>query len=171
MSEKKKVILYTDGACSGNPGLGGYAGILMYGEARREYSGAEKQTTNNRMEVRAVIEGLKRLKYPCLVEVYSDSAYTVNAFVNGWIYGWAKKGWKKADGKPVLNVDLWEELYQLTRIHEVTFYKVAGHADNEDNNRCDELARGAISDLRKSLSPEELAELEQAKENVAEENT
>ena len=91
---KKRVILYTDGACSGNPGLGGYAGILMYGEARREYSGSDKSTTNNRMEVMAVIEGLKRLKYPCAVEIYSDSAYTVNAFVNGWIYGWKKKGWK-----------------------------------------------------------------------------
>lgn len=162
MTEKKKVILYTDGACSGNPGLGGYAGILMYGEAKREYNGADKQTTNNRMEVQAVIEGLKRLKYPCTVDVYSDSAYTVNAFTNGWIYGWAKKNWKKADGKPVLNVDLWEELYQLTRIHEVTFYKVKGHADNEYNNRCDELARQAISELRKSLSPEELAALQAA---------
>lgn len=160
MTEKKRVILYTDGACSGNPGLGGYAGILMYGEVKREYNGADKQTTNNRMEVQAVIEGLKRLKYPCLVDVYSDSAYTVNAFTNGWIYGWAKKNWKKADGKPVLNVDLWEELYQLTRIHEVTFYKVKGHADNEYNNRCDELARQAISELRKSLSPEELAALQ-----------
>ncbi len=160
MTEKKKVILYTDGACSGNPGLGGYAGILMYGEAKREYNGADKQTTNNRMEVQAVIEGLKRLKYPCMVDVYSDSAYTVNAFTNGWIYGWAKKNWKKADGKPVLNVDLWEELYRLTRIHEVTFYKVKGHADNEYNNRCDELARQAISELRKSLSPEELAALQ-----------
>lgn len=170
MTEKKKVILYTDGACSGNPGLGGYAGILMYGEAKREYNGADKQTTNNRMEVQAVIEGLKRLKYPCMVDVYSDSAYTVNAFTNGWIYGWAKKNWKKADGKPVLNVDLWEELYQLTRMHEVTFYKVKGHADNEYNNRCDELARQAISELRKSLSPEELAALQasqSAEENEA----
>ena len=95
MSEKKKVILYTDGACSGNPGLGGYAGILIYGEHRREYSAAEKETTNNRMEVLAVIEGLKLLKYPCIVDVYSDSAYTVNAFLNGWIYAWKKSGWKR----------------------------------------------------------------------------
>ena len=95
MNEKKKVILYTDGACSGNPGLGGYAGILIYGEHRLEYNAAEKQTTNNRMEVLAVIAGLKRLKYPCIVDVYSDSAYTVNAFLNGWIYGWKKNGWKK----------------------------------------------------------------------------
>ncbi len=163
MSEKKRVILYTDGACSGNPGLGGYAGILMYRDVKREYSGAEKQTTNNRMEVQAVIEGLKRLKYPCVVDVYSDSAYTVNAFENGWIYGWEKKGWKKADGKPVLNVELWEELYALTRTHEVNFHKVAGHADDELNNRCDEIARQAITDLRKTLTPEELAELEPPK--------
>lgn len=163
MTEKKTVILYTDGACSGNPGLGGFAGILMYGDAKREYNGAEKQTTNNRMEVIAVIEGLKRLKYPCKVEVYSDSAYTVNAFNNGWIYSWKKNGWKKADKKEVLNVDLWEELYALTKVHEITFHKVAGHADNEYNNRCDELARGAIMELRKTLSPEELEYLERLK--------
>ena len=120
-------------------------------DVKREYSGAEAQTTNNRMEVMAVIVGLKRLKYPCKVDVYSDSAYTVNAFLNGWVYGWKKAGWKKADGKPVLNVDLWEELYALTQIHEVVFHKVAGHADNELNNRCDELARGAITELRKTL--------------------
>ena len=160
MSEKKRVTLYTDGACSGNPGLGGYAGILIYGENRREYSAAEKQTTNNRMEVLAVIEGLKRLKYPCIVDVYSDSAYTVNAFANGWIYAWKKSDWKKADKKPVQNVDLWEELYALTKMHEVTFHKVAGHADNELNNRCDELARGAIVELCKTLPAEELMELD-----------
>ena len=147
---KKAVTLYTDGACSGNPGLGGYGGILIYGEAKREYFVAEEETTNNRMEIMAVIEGLKRLKYPCIVDVYSDSAYTVNAFLNGWIYAWKKSGWKKTDGKPVLNVDLWEELYALTNVHEITFHKVAGHADNELNNRCDELARGAITQLRKS---------------------
>ena len=156
--EKKTVILYTDGACSGNPGLGGYAGILIYGDFKREYSGAEVDTTNNRMEVMAVLEGLKRLKYPCKVEVYSDSAYTVNAFTNGWIYAWKKGGWKKADGKAVLNVDLWEELYQKTREHEVTFHKVAGHADNELNNRCDELARAAIIELRASLPVKEIVD-------------
>ncbi len=155
MSEKKKVTLYTDGACSGNPGLGGYGGILIYGEVEREYSGAEQETTNNRMEITAVIVGLKCLKYPCRVEVYSDSAYTVNAFNEGWIYGWKKKNWKKADGKEVQNQDLWEELYALTQTHEVTFHKVAGHADNERNNRCDALARGAIVALRASLPVEE----------------
>ena len=151
---KKQVTLYTDGACSGNPGLGGYGGILIYGEHKREYSGSETQTTNNRMEVLAVIVGLERLKYPCKVDIYSDSAYTVNAFVNGWIYAWKKGGWKKADGKAVQNVDLWERLYALTQTHEVTFHKVAGHADNELNNRCDALARGAIADLRKTLPPD-----------------
>ena len=151
---KKKVILYTDGACSGNPGLGGYGGILSYLGVNREYYGSEVSTTNNRMEILAVIEGLKRLKYPCIVEVYSDSAYTVNAFLNGWIYSWMKNGWKKADGKAVLNVDLWQELYALTKTHEVTFHKVAGHADNEMNNRCDELARGAIKELRANLPPD-----------------
>ncbi len=151
---KKTVTLYTDGACSGNPGIGGYGGILIYGEVQREYSGAEVQTTNNRMELMAVIAGLQKLKYPCIVEIYSDSAYTVNAFLNGWIYAWKKNGWKKADGKAVLNVDLWETLYSLTKTHEVTFHKVAGHADNALNNRCDELARGAIVELRKTLPPE-----------------
>ncbi len=155
MNEKKQVALYTDGACSGNPGLGGYGGILIYGEIEREYSGAEENTTNNRMEIMAVIVGLKRLKYPCKVEVYSDSAYTVNAFNEGWLHAWRKKGWKKADGKEVQNQDLWEELYALTKTHEVTFHKVAGHADNERNNRCDALARGAIVELRKSLPVEE----------------
>ncbi len=151
MKEKKKVILYTDGACSGNPGIGGYGGILSYGEIEKEYTGGEKETTNNRMELSAVIEGLKRLKYSCAVEVYSDSAYTVNAFLEGWIYGWAKNGWKKADGKAVQNADLWQELYALTKTHEVTFHKVAGHADDERNNRCDALARGAIAKLRKEF--------------------
>ena len=152
----KNVTLYTDGACSGNPGPGGYGGILMYEDFKREYNGFEENTTNNRMEILAVIVGLKRLKYPCSVDVYSDSAYTVNAFLNGWIYGWIKNGWKKADNKPVQNVDLWQELYSLTKLHEVRFHKVAGHADNPFNNRCDELARGAIEELRSSLKLDDL---------------
>ena len=163
---KKSVTLYTDGACSGNPGIGGYAGILIYGDFKREYNGAEAQTTNNRMEVMAVIVGLKRLKYPCQVDVYSDSAYTVNAFNNGWIYAWKKNGWKKGDGKAVLNVDLWEELYALTKTHEVTFHKVAGHADNELNNRCDELARAAIIELRNTLPLGEYEETSSPSDNT-----
>ncbi len=97
--EKKQIVLYTDGACSGNPGAGGWGAVLLYGEHKREISGGEAETTNNRMELTAVIEGLERLKYPCEVDVYSDSAYTVNAFTEGWVYGWAKNGWKKGDGK------------------------------------------------------------------------
>lgn len=148
MTQKKQVTLYTDGACSGNPGAGGWGAILIYGEHRREFSGGEPQTTNNRMELTAVIEGLMKLKFPCRVDVYSDSAYTVNGFLQGWVYGWEKMGWKKADKKPVLNDDLWKQLLALTREHEVTFHKVKGHADNPLNNRCDELARGAIDELR-----------------------
>ena len=105
---------------------------------------------------------LKRLKYPCEVDIYSDSAYTVNAFNEGWIYGWKKNNWKKSDGKAVLNVDLWEELYKLTQTHKVVFHKVAGHADNELNNRCDELARAAVSELRKSLP----VEIDEKKEDI-----
>lgn len=148
--EKKRVTLYTDGACSGNPGAGGYGGILMYGSIQKEYSGGEALTTNNRMELRAVIEGLLLLKYPCAVEVYSDSAYTVNAFVNGWLNQWQNNGWKKADNKPVQNVDLWQELLRLTALHNVTFHKVKGHADNPFNNRCDALARAAIPVVKTS---------------------
>ena len=126
----------------------------MYGELKKEYSGGEETTTNNRMEMRAVIEGLSLLKYPCKVDIYSDSAYTVNAFLNGWVFFWQRNGWKKADKKPVLNVDLWQELLRLTALHEVTFHKVKGHADNAYNNRCDELARGAITELRARLGSE-----------------
>lgn len=144
----KKVILYTDGACSGNPGVGGWGAVLMYNGAEKRLSGAEKETTNNRMEIFAVISGLEALKQPCEVEVYSDSAYTVNAFLQNWVYNWEKNGWKKTDGKPVLNVDLWERLLSLTRTHRVTFNKVKGHADNEYNNICDKLATDAIKTFK-----------------------
>ena len=146
----KRVLLYTDGACSGNPGPGGWGAILIYGEIKKELSGGETSTTNNRMELTAVIEGLKRLKFPCIVDIYSDSAYTVNAFSKGWIYDWMKNGWKKADGKPVANVDLWQALYEKAGEHCVEFVKVKGHADNEYNNRCDALARAAIKKLEES---------------------
>lgn len=144
----KKVILYTDGACSGNPGVGGWGAILIYKGIDKRFSGACLETTNNRMEVTAVIEGLKALKEPCEVEIYSDSAYVVNAFVNGWIDEWIKKGFKKADKKPVLNDDLWKELISLTKIHKVSFIKVKGHADNEFNNLCDKLATDAIKNFK-----------------------
>lgn len=140
----KRVTLYTDGACSGNPGPGGWGVVLLYGDHRKELNGGDPETTNNRMEITAVIEGLKALKFPCEVDIYSDSAYTVNAFREHWVDGWARSGWKKADKKPVLNADLWQELLELTHKHKVTFHKVKGHADNELNNRCDELARGGI---------------------------
>lgn len=144
MQTLKQVTLYTDGACSGNPGAGGWGCVLLYGEHKLELSGGEENTTNNRMELLAVIMGLERLKYPCAVEVYSDSAYTVRAFEEGWVYDWERTGWKKADNKPVLNVDLWQRLLALTRTHRVVFHKVKGHADDALNNRCDELARGGI---------------------------
>lgn len=136
----KKVVLYTDGACSGNPGPGGYGAILIYNGIEKEISGGEKNTTNNKMEMMAVIKGLETLKEPCEVEVYSDSAYVVNSIEKGWIYSWKKNGWKKADKKPVKNVDLWERLLDQMQKHKVTFLKVKGHADDELNNRCDRLA-------------------------------
>ena len=141
---EEKVIIYTDGACSGNPGPGGWGAILMYKGAKKEISGGMKQTTNNIMEVTAVIEALKCLKIESNVQVYSDSAYTVNAFNQGWIYNWVKKGWRTASGEPVKNKELWQELYDLTKKHKVEFIKVKGHSDNEFNNRCDEMARNAI---------------------------
>lgn len=143
----KKVDLYTDGACSGNPGAGGYGAILIYRGIEKEISGGEPSTTNNRMEIFAVIAGLRCLKESCDVTIYSDSAYTVNAFNEGWIQGWKTNGWKKADGKPVLNADLWLELLSLMESHKIRFVKVKGHADNEYNNRCDALARAAIKKL------------------------
>lgn len=141
----EKVIIYTDGACSGNPGPGGWGSILMYKGNKKEISGGLKNTTNNVMELTAVLEALKQLKFPCEVEVYSDSAYVVNAFNQKWIYGWIKNNWKNSSKEPVKNKELWQELYELTKIHNITFIKVKGHADNEYNNRCDELARNAIN--------------------------
>lgn len=143
----KQVTLYTDGACLGNPGAGGWGCVLLYGEHRRELSGAEADTTNNRMELLAVIRGLECLKYACEVDVYSDSSYTVRAFSENWIYDWERAGWRKADRKPVLNEDLWQSLLALTRKHTVRFHKVKGHADNELNNLCDRLARTAAAGL------------------------
>lgn len=143
------VTIYTDGACSGNPGPGGYAAIVMVEDNKKEIFGAETNTTNNRMELRAAIEGLKLLKRPCKVTLYSDSAYLVNAYSSNWVEGWKKKGWKNSSGEQVKNIDLWQEIEELRKIHDVTFVKVKGHADNEFNNRCDELAVAAIVKLQK----------------------
>ena len=143
----KKVLIYTDGACSGNPGPGGWGAIVMYGEVKKEISGALKDTTNNIMEITAVLEALKLLKEECEVEVYSDSAYVVNAFNQGWLDNWQKNNWRTAGKDPVKNQELWEELYNLTQKHKVTFIKVKGHSDNEWNNRCDFLATSAIKNL------------------------
>ena len=143
----EEVIIYTDGACSGNPGPGGWGALLMYKDIQKEISGGKKETTNNVMELTAVIEGLKLLKFPCKVKLYSDSAYVVNGFNQKWIYGWIKNGWKNSNKESVKNKELWQELYDLTKVHEVEFIKVKGHSDNEDNNRCDEHARKAIKEL------------------------
>lgn len=144
MDEKKHVTIYTDGACSGNPGPGGWGAILEYGEKKMEISGFEKHTTNNRMELTGPIMALSRLKEPCDVSLYSDSSYLINAFNKGWLVSWQKKNWIKSDKKPVENQDLWKEILRLCDIHNVTWIKVRGHADNAGNNRCDQLAREAI---------------------------
>ena len=146
-SEDKNIILYTDGACSGNPGLGGWGAILMYKGIEKVLSGGETLTTNNRMELTAVIEGLKAIKEGCKVDIYSDSAYVVNAFLQGWVDNWQKNGWKSSKGS-VLNVDLWQQLLVEIARHDVVWHKVKGHSDNENNNRCDALARGEIEKMR-----------------------
>ena len=147
MNNMEKVTIYTDGACSGNPGPGGWAAVLIYNENKKEISGAKKDTTNNVMELTAVVEALKLLKYPCEVDLHSDSAYIVNCFNQGWIYNWVRNNWKTTSKEPVKNKEIWEKLYNLTKKHKVNFIKVKGHSDNELNNRCDELARNAIKEL------------------------
>ena len=136
----KKVDIYTDGACKGNPGPGGYGAILVYNGIEKEFSGGEANTTNNRMELLSAITALSVLKEPCEVTLTSDSKYLVDAVTKGWVYGWQKKGWKKADGKPALNVDLWERLLPLLETHKVTFHWIKGHDGHEYNERCDRLA-------------------------------
>ena len=136
----KTVTIYTDGACSGNPGPGGWGAILEYMGHEKELSGGEKNTTNNRMELTAVIKALQALKEPCTVELYSDSKYVIDALEKGWAVGWRKKGWIKSDKKPALNPDLWDTLLTLVEKHDVRYHWVKGHASNPKNNRCDELA-------------------------------
>ena len=135
----KNVTIYTDGACSGNPGPGGWAAILKFGQHEKELSGGEAQTTNNRMELLGAINGLQALKEPCAVDLFTDSQYLANAINLGWLEGWKKKNWKRKDGA-LKNVDLWQTLDGLLQIHTVTFHWVKGHAENEYNNRCDALA-------------------------------
>ena len=141
----KKIELYTDGACSGNPGMGGWGAVLVYKGIEKEISGFEEQTTNNRMELTAVIKGLKALKEPCEVSLTTDSKYVADALINGWAKGWQKNGWKKGDKKPALNPDLWEELLALCDVHKVNITWVKGHTGHPYNERCDALATGEIA--------------------------
>ena len=145
----KEIVLYTDGACSGNPGMGGWGAILIYKNIEKVLSGGEKETTNNRMELTAVIKGLEKIKESCHIDIYSDSAYVVNAFLQDWITSWKEKGWRTTKGQ-VQNLDLWLKLFSLIEKHEVVWHKVKGHADNEYNNRCDKLATGEIAKMRLS---------------------
>ena len=136
----KEVTIYTDGSCSGNPGPGGWGAVLCYKGTEKELSGGEAMTTNNRMELTAAVSALKALKEPCRVYLYSDSKYLVDSLMKGWVIAWEKRGWVKADKKPALNADLWQELLRLDKVHEITYHWVKGHADDDYNNRCDELA-------------------------------
>ncbi len=138
------VVIYTDGACSGNPGPGGWAAILICGPHRKEISGSEPQTTNQRMELTAAVKALEALKYPCSVRLYSDSAYLINAFQQNWLGKWQRSGWLNSRKEPVENQDLWKRLLELTRTHRVRWIKVQGHGGDELNNRCDYLARQAL---------------------------
>lgn len=143
-----EVHIYTDGACSGNPGPGGWGAILIYNHIEKEISGFEKDTTNNRMELTAVIKALELLKFSCEVTIYTDSAYVCKAFMDGWVRNWMAKGWVTSKKTPVENKDLWVKLIELVNAHRVKWVKVKGHSDNEKNNRCDELARQAIAAAR-----------------------
>ncbi|MBR6737480.1 MAG: ribonuclease HI [Clostridia bacterium] len=143
----KKVELYTDGACSGNPGAGGWCAILIYNGKEKILSGGDNQTTNNKMELLSIIKGLEALKEKCEVTVYSDSQYAVSPFIDGYISSWILTGWRLANKSPVKNVELWKRLVELTNAHKVNFVKVKGHADNVNNNRCDEIARKEILKL------------------------
>ncbi len=140
MSKKPEVIVYTDGACSGNPGPGGWGAILKWNGKEKELSGGAPHTTNNRMEMQAVIEALKALNKPCLAKIHSDSALIINAFTQGWIDGWIKRGWRKADKKPVENKELWQDMLEAMKPHDVEWIKVKGHSGVELNERADQLA-------------------------------
>ncbi len=143
------VQIYTDGACSGNPGPGGWGAVLLYGAHEKQLSGGEANTTNNRMELTAVIEALALLKRPCRVTLTTDSKYVADSVTKGWVYGWQKRGWKKSDGKDAINVDLWQRLLPLLQTHEVTFVWIKGHAGHKYNEICDKLA---VAESRKFFS-------------------
>lgn len=145
-----RVDLYTDGACSGNPGMGGWGAVLIGADQRKELSGAENDTTNQRMELAAAIGGLSALKYPCEVRLHSDSAYLINCFKDRWYERWQRNGWRNSKGDAVDNQDLWEELLHLSSVHKIEWIKVKGHSDNKENNCCDELARNAIKEMKKA---------------------
>ena len=144
----KSVEIFTDGACSGNPGKGGWGAILRYAGVEKELCGGEAETTNNRMELTAVIEALSALKEPCNVTLTSDSKYVTDAVLKGWVYSWQKNGWRKADKKPALNVDLWEKLLPLLEKHTVRFVWVKGHDGHPENERCDRLAVGVYTAMQ-----------------------
>lgn len=144
----KKITIYTDGACSGNPGPGGWGALLYYQGHRKELSGGEPHTTNNRMELMAAIAALEALKEPCQADIYTDSAYLYRAFQDAWLKSWQKNNWKTSTKKDVENQDLWKRLLAQTSVHQVVWHKVKGHSDNADNNRCDALARAAIAKFR-----------------------
>ena len=144
----KKVTIYTDGACSGNPGIGGWGAILFYKDTKKEISGFQKDTTNNQMELTAAIKALDLLKVPCEIDLYSDSAYLINAFKEDWITKWQINGFRTANKKPIKNLDLWKQLIDFNNMHKINWIKVKGHADNKYNNRCDALATGEIAKHR-----------------------
>lgn len=150
VKQRSDVVIYTDGACSGNPGIGGWAAVLRYGAEERELAGGEQHTTNQRMELLAAIRALEALKRPCQVRLHSDSAYLVNAFKQRWFDRWLRNGWLNAKKEPVENRDLWEQLLDLADVHDVEWIKVKGHADDELNNRCDELARQQVEQLKQA---------------------
>ena len=145
----KEIIMYTDGACSYNPGPGGWGVVLKYGEYEKELSGFSEETTNNRMEIFAAIQGLRALKEPCSITLFSDSAYLINAFQKGWIRNWQRNGWRNASKQPVENQDLWNQLLLSIGQHQIQWVKVKGHADNPYNNRCDQLARAQVTQYLK----------------------
>lgn len=165
MTEPKAVVIYTDGACIGNPGPGGYGAVLLFNGQRKELSGGFRRTTNNRMELLAAVVALETLKEPCAVTLYSDSQYLVDNYTNGYVNGWRKRGWKRSNKEPALNADLWERILQQCERHRVRFQWVKGHAGNTENERCDKLSMQAATG--KNLPPDEIYEQTQGRPRTA----